>query len=126
MFNRPRRCARVDLSHVLVTPGNSGGESEAIIGEWLSARASRQDLLMATKVGAEVFGGRGLSPARIGSSVEGALKRLRTDYIDLYFARLRRSRDAAGRDARSVRRHQPAPPASAEVVSTRAMAHFNA
>jgi aryl-alcohol dehydrogenase-like predicted oxidoreductase len=65
---------------------NSGGESETIIGEWLSARGRRQDVLIATKVGAEVFGGRGLSPARIASSVEGSLKRLRTDYIDLYFA----------------------------------------
>lgn len=67
-------------------PGNSGGESETIIGEWLSARGRRDDVLIATKVGAEVFGGRGLSPERITSSVEGSLKRLRTDYIDLYFA----------------------------------------
>jgi aryl-alcohol dehydrogenase-like predicted oxidoreductase len=67
-------------------PGNLGGESETIIGEWLSARGRREDVLIATKVGAEVFGGRGLSPARITSSVEGSLKRLRTDYIDLYFA----------------------------------------
>jgi len=67
-------------------PGNSGGESETIIGEWLSARGSRHDVVIATKVGAEVFGGRGLSPARITSSIEGSLERLRTDYIDLYFA----------------------------------------
>ena len=67
-------------------PGNSGGESETIIGEWLSARGRREDVLIATKVGAEVFGGRGLSPARITASAEGSLKRLRTDYIDLYFA----------------------------------------
>lgn len=67
-------------------PGNSGGESETIIGEWLSARGRREDVLIATKVGAEVFGGRGLTPARIASSIEGSLKRLRTDYIDLYFA----------------------------------------
>ncbi len=66
--------------------GNSGGESETIIGEWLSARGRREDVLIATKVGAEVFGGRGLSAARITSAVEGSLKRLRTDYIDLYFA----------------------------------------
>jgi aryl-alcohol dehydrogenase-like predicted oxidoreductase len=66
--------------------GNSGGESESIIGEWLSARGRRDDVLVATKVGAQVFGGRGLSPARIATSVEGSLKRLRTDYIDLYFA----------------------------------------
>lgn len=67
-------------------PGNSGGESETIIGEWLQARGRRDDLLIATKVGGEVFGGRGLSPARIATSVEGSLKRLRSDYIDLYFA----------------------------------------
>ena len=46
-------------------PGNSGGESETIIGEWLSARGRREDVLIATKVGAEVSGGRGLSPARV-------------------------------------------------------------
>jgi aryl-alcohol dehydrogenase-like predicted oxidoreductase len=67
-------------------PGNSGGESETIIGEWLSARGRRDAVLIATKVGAEVFGGRGLSPAHVTSSVEASLKRLRTDYIDLYFA----------------------------------------
>ena len=67
-------------------PGNVGGESETIIGEWLHARGRRDDVLIATKVGAEVFGSRGLAPQRIMNSVEGSLKRLRTDYIDLYFA----------------------------------------
>lgn len=67
-------------------PGHSGGESETIIGGWLSARGRRDDVLIATKVGAEVFGERGLSRARITSSVEASLKRLGTDYIDLYFA----------------------------------------
>ena len=51
-------------------PGNSGGESETIIGEWLSARGRHEDVLIATKVGAEVFGGRGLSPVRITASVK--------------------------------------------------------
>ena len=67
-------------------PGNSGGESESIIGEWLATRGRRDDVLVATKVGAEVFGGKGLAPDRIRASVEGSLKRLRTDYIDLYYA----------------------------------------
>ncbi len=67
-------------------PGNSGGESESIIGDWLAARGRRDDVVIATKVGAEVFGGKGLAPDRIRASVEGSLKRLRTDYIDLYFA----------------------------------------
>jgi aryl-alcohol dehydrogenase-like predicted oxidoreductase len=67
-------------------PGNTGGESESIIGEWLHARRRRDDVLIATKVGAEVFGSRGLGPERIARAVEGSLKRLRTDYIDLYFA----------------------------------------
>ncbi len=44
--------------------GNSGGESETIIGEWLSARGRREDVLIATKVGAEVFGGGRVGPAR--------------------------------------------------------------
>jgi len=67
-------------------PGNAGGESEQIIGEWLQARRRRDDVQIATKVGAEVFGSRGLTPERIAKAVEGSLKRLRTDYIDLYFA----------------------------------------
>lgn len=67
-------------------PGNAGGESESIIGEWLHARGRRDDVVIATKVGAEVFGGKGLAPERIARAVEGSLNRLRTDYIDLYFA----------------------------------------
>jgi aryl-alcohol dehydrogenase-like predicted oxidoreductase len=67
-------------------PGNSGGESETIIGQWLQARGRRDDVLIATKVGAEVFGGKGLGREHIEKSVEGSLKRLQTDYIDLYFA----------------------------------------
>jgi len=66
--------------------GNRGGESEAIIGEWLHARGRREDVLIATKVGAEVFESRGLAPERIARAVEASLKRLQTDYIDLYFA----------------------------------------
>lgn len=67
-------------------PGNKGGESETIIGAWLTARGRRDDVLIATKVGMEVGGGKGLAPARIVAAVEGSLKRLRTDHVDLYFA----------------------------------------
>lgn len=63
-------------------PGNRGGESEAIIGEWLARRGRRDDVLVATKVG---FMG-GLGAANIESAVEASLRRLRTDHIDLYYA----------------------------------------
>jgi len=67
-------------------PGHGGGESESIIGAWLRQRGRRDDVLLATKVGAEVGGTKGLAPARIAAAVEGSLQRLGTDHIDLYFA----------------------------------------
>lgn len=67
-------------------PGHHGGESESIIGEWLHGRGRRDDVVIATKVGAEMYGTRGLAPDRIAKAVDGSLARLRTDYIDLYFA----------------------------------------
>lgn len=68
-------------------PGNQGGESETIIGEWLRARGRRDDIAIATKVGMLPIDGRkGLAPAHIERAVEASLGRLQTDYIDLYFA----------------------------------------
>jgi aryl-alcohol dehydrogenase-like predicted oxidoreductase len=68
-------------------PGNVGGESETIIGNWLQSRGQRSRVLVATKVGAEAGPGRkGLSVQHIKSAVEDSLRRLRTDYIDLYQA----------------------------------------
>jgi aryl-alcohol dehydrogenase-like predicted oxidoreductase len=67
-------------------PGNQGGESESIIGAWLTRRRRRDDVLIATKVGAELNGTRGLAPDRVAAAVDGSLKRLATDYIDLYYA----------------------------------------
>lgn len=67
-------------------PGNTGGESETFIGEWLKRRGKRDDVLIATKVGMlPGEGGEKLEPARIASAAEASLKRLGT-HIDLYYA----------------------------------------
>lgn len=63
--------------------GHKGGESETVIGEWLKQSGKRDDLLIATKVGMMPSG---LQPETIERAVEGSLKRLGTDRIDLYFA----------------------------------------
>ena len=66
-------------------PGNTGGESETIIGEWMKRRGRRDDLVIATKVGWEMQrGGKGLSAHWIMQAAEDSLRRLGTDYIDLY------------------------------------------
>jgi aryl-alcohol dehydrogenase-like predicted oxidoreductase len=68
-------------------PGNVGGESETLLGKWLRSRARRHQVLVATKVGGEMAPGRkGLSAQHIRSAVEDSLRRLQTDYIDLYQA----------------------------------------
>jgi aryl-alcohol dehydrogenase-like predicted oxidoreductase len=64
--------------------GHKGGESETIIGKWLKARGNRDKVIIATKVGSEVAGKKGLSKSYILSEVEESLGRLQTDYIDLY------------------------------------------
>ncbi|MBA3676674.1 MAG: aldo/keto reductase [Sphingosinicella sp.] len=67
--------------------GNVGGESETLIGEWLKRRGRRDDVLIATKVGMlPGEGGEKLEPSRIAAAAEASLKRLGTDYIDLYYA----------------------------------------
>ena len=66
-------------------PGNRGGESETIIGKWLKQSGKRDRVLVATKVGKWVEQ-PGLSPANIQQAVEGSLKRLQIDHIDLYQA----------------------------------------
>ena len=68
-------------------PGNQGGESETIIGNWLAKRGNRDKVLIATKLGVEMAPGeQGLSRAYIFREVERSLARLKTDYIDLYQA----------------------------------------
>lgn len=66
-------------------PGNSGGESETIIGKWLKARGNRDKVILATKLGMEMGPDKkGLSAAYMKRAVEDSLRRLQTDYIDLY------------------------------------------
>src|SRR5581483_5631410 len=72
-------------SYMWRLPGNSGGESEQIIGDWMAARGNRDQMVVATKVGSWPRH-PGLSRANIVTAVEGSLRRLRTDRIDLYYA----------------------------------------
>ncbi|GAA1642777.1 aldo/keto reductase [Georgenia ruanii] len=65
--------------------GHGGGESEAILGEWMAARGNRDDVVIATKVGM-------LAPfdkqdrATVTAALDSSLSRLRTDRVDLYYA----------------------------------------
>lgn len=66
-------------------PGNKGGESEKIIGNWMKERKNREQLIITTKVGADMGGGKkGLTKKYIMQSIEDSLQRLQTDYVDLY------------------------------------------
>ncbi len=65
--------------------GNNGGESEVIIGNWLASRGGRDKIVLATKLGMDMGDGKvGLSAKYITQAVEDSLRRLKTDYIDLY------------------------------------------
>lgn len=77
----------IDTADVYSTwgPGNSGGESETIIGKWLKRSGKRDKVVIATKVGKPMGENKkGLSRKYIMQAVEDSLKRLQTDYIDLY------------------------------------------
>jgi aryl-alcohol dehydrogenase-like predicted oxidoreductase len=65
--------------------GNVGGESETIIGDWMKARGNRNEMVIATKV-AKLATRPGLSAANIAAAAEDSLRRLGTDYIDIYYA----------------------------------------
>jgi aryl-alcohol dehydrogenase (NADP+) len=65
--------------------GNSGGESEAILGRWMTSRGNRERIVVATKVGRKPDR-KGLSAPTIHAAADESLKRLQTDYIDLYYA----------------------------------------
>jgi len=64
--------------------GNQGGESETIIGKWVRARGNRDDVVIATKVSQHPEF-QGLSAANIKAAADASLRRLDTDYIDLYY-----------------------------------------
>jgi aryl-alcohol dehydrogenase-like predicted oxidoreductase len=66
-------------------PGNPPGMSETIIGKWLKARGNRDKVHIFTKVNSGKHKG-GLKPDAIKAGIEASLKRLQTDYIDLYFS----------------------------------------
>src|SRR5215475_13726906 len=62
--------------------GNSGGESEEIIGKWLAARGHRDRLILGTKIGMA----GGLTPANIREKTEASLRRMQVDHVDLLYA----------------------------------------
>ena len=68
-------------------PGLSGGESETVMGKWLARRGRRDDVVIMTKVGS-LQARKGLKADNIAAAVEDSLRRLQTDYLDVYFAHI--------------------------------------
>ena len=66
-------------------PGNTGGDSERILGEWFEARGNREQVVLATKVSQHPEF-KGLAADNIHRAADASLERLRSDYIDLYYA----------------------------------------
>ena len=66
-------------------PGHIGGESETIIGDWMAKRGNRQKMIIATKV-SKLDTRPGLKATNIKAACDESLKRLKSDYIDLYYA----------------------------------------
>jgi len=65
--------------------GNSGHDSETILGNWMKERGNRSEIVIATKV-AKLSTRPGLSPTNIARAVDDSLRALQTDYIDIYYA----------------------------------------
>ncbi|MCJ0904756.1 aldo/keto reductase [Rhodococcus sp. ARC_M6] len=72
-------------SYTASVAGNSGGESETIIGNWLTDRGLHDDVIVATKVGSHPDF-KGLKATTIAAAADASLARLQTDCIDLYYA----------------------------------------
>jgi aryl-alcohol dehydrogenase-like predicted oxidoreductase len=66
-------------------PGHIGGESETIIGNWMKKRGNRSQMVVATKV-SKLDTRPGLKAENIVAACDDSLRRLQTDYIDLYYA----------------------------------------
>ena len=82
-------CNLVDTadSYANWAPGNKGGESETIIGNWMKSRRNRNRVVVATKLGSDLgHDKKGLSASYMVEAAEASLKRLQTEYIDLYQA----------------------------------------
>ena len=78
-------CVDTADSYSTWVPGNKGGESETIIGKWMKIRGNRGSVVITTKVGSELGPGKnGLSKSYILRAAEDSLRRLQTEYIDLY------------------------------------------
>jgi aryl-alcohol dehydrogenase-like predicted oxidoreductase len=67
-------------------PGNQGGESEEIIGAWLRQSGRRDEMVIATKLGGEMGGRKGLAPEDLMAAVDASLGRLGLDHVDLLYA----------------------------------------
>jgi aryl-alcohol dehydrogenase-like predicted oxidoreductase len=84
-FEHGFNCIDTADSYSTWKEGNKGGESEKIIGSWMKRNNNRNKIIIATKVGAKMPSGqKGLSKKYILSEAETSLKRLQTDYIDMY------------------------------------------
>ncbi|GII85488.1 oxidoreductase [Sphaerisporangium siamense] len=74
--------------------GGTGDESETTIGRWLASRGARDRMVVSTKCGARptlpgartLDSAEGLSPSTVRAAVEGSLRRLGTDHVDVYWA----------------------------------------
>lgn len=72
-------------SYSFWVPGNRGGESETVLGQWMKRRGNRSAVVIASKVGGHPEF-KGLAPGNIARAADASLRRLQTDYIDLYYA----------------------------------------
>ncbi len=79
-----------DIYTIWAGTASYGGKTEEIIGRWMKDTKSRDKIILATKVRGEMWkgtGGEGLSRHHIMRAVEDSLRRLQTDYVDLYQAK---------------------------------------